>query len=511
MPSRPNILFVFADDWGRYASAYRDADGVGTPNDLIDTPNFDRVAREGVLFTNAFVPAPSCTPCRSSVLTGRYFWQTGRAAILQGAVWDDSIPTYPLELEADGYHIGYTYKAWSPGTPQDAPYGGHRTRYAPAGAKYGQFSFVATENVPEHGVEGAKEILYDEARRNFDAFLDARPDGTPFCYWWGPTNTHRKWQRGSGKELWGLEPDDLKGRLPAFLPDVRDVREDVADYLGECLAVDAGLGLLMDRLDQIGELDNTLIVVSGDHGIPGFPRAKCNLYDLGCEVALAARWPARIPAGRTVDDFVNIMDVAPTFLEAAGVDAPEGMTARSLMDVLTAAGDGHVDPTRTHVVTGRERHVGRAREGNLPYPQRAIRTSDFLYIRNFEPGRWPMGDPKGLDDPSAEPPPYEELEHDTMIAYADLDAGPSKAWMVHHRGEEEVRDLFEMGFGKFPSEELYDLRTDPHYMTNVAGDPAYSGALAGLSERLMAILHEQDDPRVTESPCRYERPPYTDV
>ena len=511
MPSRPNILFVFADDWGRYASAYRDVTGPGTPNDLIDTPNFDRVAREGVLVKNAFVPAPSCTPCRSSVLTGRYFWQTGRAAILQGAVWDDSIPTYPLELEAAGYHIGYTYKAWSPGTPQDAPYGGHRTRYAPAGSKYGAFSFVATEAVEEHGVDGAKEILYDEARQNFDAFLDARPDDTPFCYWWGPTNTHRKWQRGSGKELWGLEPDDLEGKLPAFLPDVHDVREDVADYLGECLAVDAGVGLLMARLDEIGELDNTLIVVSGDHGIPGFPRAKCNLYDLGCEVALAARWPGHIPAGRVVDDFVNVMDVAPTFLEAAGVPAPPGMTATSLMNVLTSPDDGQVDAAREHVVTGRERHVGRAREGNLPYPQRAIRTRDFLYIRNFKPDRWPMGDPRGLDDPATEPPPYEELEHDTMIAYSDMDAGPSKAWMVHHRGEERVRNLFQMGFGKYPAEELYDLRTDPHYMSNVADDPAYSETRHDLSRRLLEVLHEQGDPRVVETPCRYELPPYTDV
>jgi len=286
---RPNILFAFADDWGRYASAYRQVEGDTTPNALLDTPNFDRVAREGALFTNAFVPAPSCTPCRSSLLTGRYFWQTGRGAILQGAVWDSSIPSYPLMLEEAGYHIGYTYKAWSPGTPRDAPYGGERTRYAPAGTKFGQFSFVATENVSEHGVEGAKKILYDETRQNFEAFLKARPRDTPFCYWWGPTNTHRKWQRGSGVALWGLDPDDLKGRLPAFLPDVHDVREDVADYLGECLAVDAGLGVLLARLEEEGELNNTLVVVSGDHGIPGFPRGKCNLYNLGCEVALAAR------------------------------------------------------------------------------------------------------------------------------------------------------------------------------------------------------------------------------
>jgi len=363
---RPNILFVFADDWGRYASAYRQVQGDTTPNALLDTPHFDRVAREGALFTNAFVPAPSCTPCRSSLLSGRYFWNTERGAILQGAVWDSTIPTYPLLLEESGYHIGYTYKVWSPGTPRDEPYGGCRTQYAPAGSRYSQFSQTATSYIDECGVEGAKEVLYDEARGNFEAFLEARPEGAPFCYWWGPTNTHRKWERGSGKALWGLDPDQLKGRLPDYMPDVHEVREDVCDYLGECLAVDAGLGLLLKRVEEMGELDNTLVVVSGDHGIPGFPRGKCNLYDLGCEVALAVRWPGRVPEGRTVDDLVNLMDLAQTFLEVGGAQAPECMEGRSLVSLLESAESGQVDPKRTFVVTGRERHVGRARDGNLP-------------------------------------------------------------------------------------------------------------------------------------------------
>ncbi len=508
---RPNILFVFADDWGRYASAYRQVEGDATPNAVLHTPNFDRVAAEGALMTNAFVPAPSCTPCRSSLLSGRYFWRTGRGAILQGAVWDGSIPTYPLILEAAGYHMGFTYKAWSPGTPRDEPHGGDRTRYAPAGSDFGAFSHVATRRAGTMGVEAAKQSLLDETRQNFDAFLDARPDGSPFCYWWGPTNTHRSWERGSGKALWGLEPDDLKGRLPAFLPDVPDVREDVCDYLGECQAVDAGLGVLLARLEELGELDDTLVVVSGDHGIPGVPRAKCNLYDIGCEVALAARWPGRIPPGRIVEDFVNIMDLAPTFLRAAGVEPPECMAARSMLDVLESPQSGQVDKKRTFVVTGRERHVAAAREGGLPYPQRAIRTKDFLYIRNFAPDRWPMGDPKGLDDPDVEPPSYDELARNTFAAYADLDASPTKAWMIHHRGEEGVRELFEMGFGRFPAEELYDLRADPHYMNNVAERPEYADVRERLSLQLLAVLREQGDPRVAETPCRFERPPFTDI
>ena len=507
-PKQPNILFVFADDWGRYASAYASFEGDLSLNTLIDTPNFDGIAREGALFRNAYVPAPSCTPCRSSLLSGSYFWQTGLGAILVGAVWDETIPTYPLELEQAGYHIGHTYKVWSPGRMKNAPYGGERTQYEPAGNNYGRFSFHATQHVERLGVDGAKQLLYDETRSNFDAFLDARPKDTPFCYWWGPTNTHRRWQKGSGKALWDIEPDDLTGKLPAFLPDVADVREDVADYLGECMAVDAGLGVLLQRLEEIGELDNTLVVVSGDHGIPGFPRGKCNLYDIGCEVALAARWPGRIPAGRTIDDFVNLMDLAPTFLDACDVPVPGSMTARSLLPMLTSDRNGQVEADRTFVVTGRERHVHMARDGFLPYPQRAIRTRDHLYIHNFTPDRWPAGDPCGLDDPAAPAPAYEDLETNTHICYADLDASPTKAWMIHHRAEPAVQRAFDLGFGKRPQEELYDLRTDPDYLRNVAGEADHAGVRAELKDRLFEVLRQQDDPRVVEVPCRFEAPPY---
>ena len=346
---RPNILFAFADDWGRYASAYGKLEP-GGPSDIISTPNFDRIAKEGVLFTNAFVNAPSCTPCRSSLLSGQYFFRTGRGAILQGAIWDESIPSYPLILEKAGYHIGHTYKVWSPGKPANAPYGAVRTAYNKRGTKFNQFSQFVSK--AENKVK-AKQLLLDEARGNFQDFLAERADDQPFCYWFGPTNCHRKWTQGSGKANWGLEPDELEGKLPKFLPDVPIVREDVADYLGEAMAFDAGLGVLLDELDKNGELDNTIIVASGDHGIPGFPRGKCSLYDMGVHVALAIRWAGKAPAGRVVDDFVNLPDLSPTFIEAAGLTPPEVMTGRSLVSVLTSKQAGQVDATRDFVVVGR--------------------------------------------------------------------------------------------------------------------------------------------------------------
>ncbi|MEL0099204.1 MAG: sulfatase-like hydrolase/transferase, partial [Opitutae bacterium] len=135
---RPNILFAFADDWGQQAGIYAEVLGRGGINDLAKTPNFDKLAKSGVLFTHAFVNAPSCTPCRSSILSGRNFWETGRGAILRGAEWDEKIPTWPLMLQKSGYHVGFTYKVWSPGNPRDAGIGGRANQYG--GGRFNGFS-----------------------------------------------------------------------------------------------------------------------------------------------------------------------------------------------------------------------------------------------------------------------------------------------------------------------------------------------------------------------------------
>ena len=495
---RPNILFAFADDWGRYASAYARIDP-GGPSDIVKTPNFDRVSREGVLFTNAFVNAPSCTPCRSSILSGQFFWRTGRGAILSGAVWDPAIPTYPLLLRDTGYHIGFTYKVWSPGTPRDAPYGGSEYSFERRGRRFNGFSQFVSKAGDR---EAARKRLLEEVRGNFRDFLEARK-GQPFCYWFGPTNTHRKWVRGSGRDLWGLDPDRLEGKLPAFLPDVPVVREDFCDYLGEVQAFDAGLGVILDELESGGELDRTLVVVSGDHGIPGFPRGKCNLYDFGVHVPLAVRWPGRVPGGRVVEDFVNLPDLAPTFLEAVGESPPRAMTGRSLVGILTSGKSGLVDPGRDFAVFGRERHVASAR----PYPQRGIRTRDFLYIRNFKPERWPMGVGPGFGAAAGEMPSYDELEGRTVCAFADLDASPTKAWIATRRDDAGMKPYVDYAFGRRRAEELYDLRKDRDQARNVARDESYAGVRNRLSRRLMKLLGDTGDPRVTGDGTTFDSPP----
>ena len=506
-PKRPNLLFIFADDWGRFASAYGKLDGPGSPNDVVKTPNFDRIAREGTLVRQAFVSAPSCTPCRSALLSGQHFWRTGRAAILQGAVWDESIPTYPRLLTQAGYHMGKTGKVWSPGNPADIPYGRPVPSFQKAGMRFNSFSKFGTDQVKSgDSIDSCRRTLLREVRGNFEDFLSKRPSQAPFGYWFGPTNVHRKWVKGSGKALWGIDPDSLKGKLPPFLPDIPEMREDFADYLGEVQALDAYAGELLDALEKAGELDNTLVVMSGDHGPPGFPHGKCNLYDFGSRVALALRGPG-VEKGKVSETLVSLPDLAPTFLEMAGVKPPATMTANSLQSLGVINGSREIDRKtmpRDAVFIGRERHYPTARDGGLPYPQRAIRTKDHLYIINFRPDRWPLGDPRQLQGGT---PTWDKLANNTGVTLSDEDAGPAKAWLVLNRDTAQGKPFFDHAYGKRPAEELYVLSDDPHQMRNRAGDKTLEGIRKNLRERLLKTLEETGDPRMQENGKFFETPP----
>jgi N-sulfoglucosamine sulfohydrolase len=500
----PNILFLFADDWGRHASLLAGLDGEDATHQVVKTPNFDAVARAGVFFRNAHVSAPSCTPCRSALLTGQHFWRTGTGSILNGAVWDARQPSFPLLLQDAGYFLGYSHKVWGPGTPANAPFTPAQS-FARRGQAVNQFSQRVTERVAAGtSLADAKQEILAAVRENFRDVLAARGAGQPFCYWFGPTNVHRKWVKGSGQALWGIDPDDLAGRLPAFLPDVPEVREDLADYFGEVAAWDASIGVLLEELAAAGERENTLVVISGDHGAPGFPHGKCNLYRFGTGVCLSVTGPG-VNGGRIVDDLVSLTDLAPTFLEAAGLPVPDVMTGRSLWPILGSDRSGLVDSGRTEVFTGRERHVEDARADFTPYPQRAIRTHDHVLIVNFRPDRWPLGDPYRLTD--GPEPTVAELENDTRVTLADEDAGPTKAWLVGARNAERWRPLFEQVYGKRPRVELYDLRQDPHELTNLADDPASAAVREQLETRLLDELARTDDPRLVDDGSFYETPP----
>jgi arylsulfatase A-like enzyme len=502
-----NILFCFADDWGRYASEFAKHEKFPSPNQVVKTPNIDRIAREGALFSRAYVNAPSCTPCRSALNSGRYFFNCGRAAILNGAVWDPAIPSFPLTLKDKGYHIGKAFKVWGPGEPGDAPFGGQAHAFQKAGGRFNNFSEEVTKMVAAgKAVEDAKNELYAEVRGNFDDFLKARPKGAPFLFWHGPTNVHRKWVKGSGEALWGIKPDELKGKLPKHLPDVPEFREDFGSYLGEIQAFDAQVGVLVKRLEEEGELENTIIVISGDHGAPGFPGGKCNLYDFGVNVTLAIRWPGQ-PGGRYIEDFVNLMDLAPTFMEVGGAAIPPGVNGKSLVSLMQSGKSGHVEPERDYVITGRERHVSIAREGNLPYPQRALRKDGWLYIHNFKPERMPMGDNKNLTDSFT--PTQDALENNTYEAFPDMDSSPAKAWLIAHRNDSQYKWHFDYAFAKRPQEELYDLSKDPDATINLAAEASFAAKKTEMAAEIMAKLKAVGDPRVTQDPVPFELPPYT--
>lgn len=245
-------------------------------------------------------------------------------------------------------------------------------------------------------------------------------------------------------------------------------------------------------------------MVSGDHGPPGFPEGKCNLYDFGTHVALAIAGPG-VTGGRVVDDFTILPDLAPTFLEAAGEPIPEVMTAKSLWPVLKSDKEGLVDPARTAAFTGRERHVEMARAGNKPYPMRGIQTADFQLIINFRPDRWPLGTPFHLDGEN--PPTKDELTNQTAVTFPDDDASPTKAYLVMHRDDPAVKPLYERNYGKRPRIELYDLKKDPAQMLNVADDPSYAKVKAELTKRLMDELELSGDPRLIEDGKFFETPP----
>ena len=295
-------------------------------------------------------------------------------------------------------------------------------------------------------------------------------------------------------------------RLPAALPDVPEVREDFADYLGVCQAVDAYIGVLMQRLEETGELEKTVVVLSGDHGMPGVTSGKCNLYDHGTAVSLVVRWPGG-KAGRVVTDLVRLPDLCPTFLEIGGVKPPENLYGKSLLPLFKSAQSGLVDASRDWVVTGRERHVCAAREGNLPYPMRGLRTPDFLYVRNFAPDRWPLGAPYSAAESS---PDLKSVGNDTRAAFPDMDASPTKTWLVAHLHDAQWKWHTDLAFAKRPAEELYDLKTDPDQVKNLAADPAFAAKKSELSARLMKLLTDAHDPRVTGDGSTFDKPPFSD-
>ncbi len=458
---RPNILLAISDD---QSFPHTSISGCKA----LHTPAFDRVANEGLLFRNGFAGSPGCSPSRASLLTGRHTWQIEDAGThLSG--FPTKYATYPDLLEASGYLVGYTGKGWGPGNFKISG----RTRN-PAGTAFNERKLTPPTT-------GISQVDY---AANFADFLAKREKGQPFCFWYGATEPHLGYEKGSGVKA-GKRPEDIE--VPPFLPDTPEVRQELLDYCLEIEWFDSHLGKMLGMLEEAGELDNTLVIVTADNGMP-FPRSKATCYEYGIHMPLAIRWGSQARGGRSVDDLVGFVDLTATILEAAGVEAPKAypLSGRSLMNVLQSTQQGTVDPSRDVAWAARERHTS-ARYDNWTYPQRALRTPQYLYIRNFEPDRWPMGDPREIKADGSLGP--------VSGAYYDMDLGETRAMMLKRQDDPAIGRFLQLAVAKRPAEELFDIVKDPGCLNNLAQDPAFDATRQELSRRMMDYLAATGDPR----------------
>ena len=453
---RPNILFAIADDW-----SYRHASHLGVP--WLKTPHIDRVAKEGVTFTNCFTSNPKCSPSRATILTGRNSWQT-KEAVSHYSIFPNDFPVYTDLLEKAGYRVGHTGKGWGPGDFLSTGF-----KHNPAGVAYN----TATYKPVYTGISN------NDYAANFERFLAQKSAGQPFCFWMGFHEPHRVYEEGSGVRA-GKRIADVK--LPAYYPDSAAIRSDVLDYALEVESNDTHLGRALEALSRRGELDNTLVVVTSDHGMP-FPRAKGMILEEGFHIPLFVRWGARVEGGRTVEDFINARDFAPTFLAAAGVERPGTMTGKSFLAALESKESGWIDRTRDWMLVGKERHdLGSPFDQG--YPVRAIRTRDYLYIRNYYPERWPAGYPE--------------------TGYRNVDDSPTKTLLISSFDE-----YYKQSFGRRPAEELYAMPQDADCLKNLAGEVSYQDVKRKLRERMEAELRREEDPRMLGQEAFFDTILYT--
>ena len=485
---RPNILFVMSDN-----QSYPHASAYGSK--WINTPGFDYVAKEGILFHNVFSASPGCAPSRSSILTGRYPWQNEEAGGHQ-TLFPAKYITFTDVLKESGYHIGYTGKGCAPFNWKQ---GGRE--HDPAGPEFNQIRYEGADSLvlpvgipdPEAFASNISTVDYTG---NFKDFLSKRTDNKPFFFWYGSREPHFPFEKGAGLKS-GKKLEDAE--VPEFLPDHEVIRTDLLDYAYEIEWFDNHLSKMIQLLEEMGELENTVIIVTSDNGMQ-FPYAIANCYEYGIHVPMAVSWPAIINKGRVSDDLINLADVAPTILELtnSGIDKMLPMSAKSFTDILFSHQSGNIDSSRDAIYTGRERHSS-ARWMNLGYPQRAVRTEDFLYIRNYYPERWPAGAPQRL---STEKPDELEFMHGldeegryTGGVYCDIDDGVSKAYLIENMDNPEISPYFDLAMGKRPSEELFDINDDPFSVNNLAEDEEYSEELELMRNKLDEFLRKTEDPR----------------
>ncbi|MEM8899331.1 MAG: sulfatase-like hydrolase/transferase [Bacteroidota bacterium] len=474
---RPNILLAISDDQSFAHTSFAGCS-------FVQTPAFDQIAREGIYFSHAFVSSPGCAPSRSSILTGRYPWQNEEAGGHQ-TLFPQKIKVLPDVLEEGGYFVGYTGKGCSPFNWRDSG----RSRN-PAGNPYNRISYQP-DSLPDIGIS---RIDYS---KNFENFLDEKPDASPFFFWFGAFEPHRPFQAGIG-QAYGKKLESVE--VPAFLPDATEVRGDLLDYAVEIEWFDHHLEKMIEILKEAGEYENTLIIVTSDNGM-AFPAAKANGYEYGIHVPLAISWPEAIKEGRRVEELVSLTALCPTLLEVAGIQthSMSSFSSTSLFPILTETDPERLVEGASAVFASRERHSS-SRWNNLGYPMRIIRTANYLFIWNIYPERWPAGAPQMLnpDDPRQRRPLYGLGENGENLeqAFFDIDACPAKDFLIEQHTDSSIFPFFQLAMGKRPAEELYHISKDPFCLNNLANEPDMSETKEALRKQLMQFLRETSDPRI---------------
>lgn len=471
---RPNIFIAISDDVSfPHASAYG--------CDMVHTPAFDSIAKNGILFNNAYCCAPGCSPSRAAFLTGRHIWMIEEAGT-HASYFQKQYTTFPEALQQAGYYTGSTGKAWGPGNFKQ---GGR------------------SDNPAGQGFSGKKR---GDHVAGFESFLNQQPEDAPFCFWFGGHDAHRPYAKGSGIES-GLDPASVD--VPGYLPDHPDIRSDLLDYAFEVNRFDNDVNQMLKLLEANGELENTLVIYTSDNGMP-FPRAKANCYDSGIHMPLAVSWPKQFPGDRTSDDLVSFVDITATIYEATGVNSPTEfpVAGRSLVDELKTDKTGVLNSDREFIVAGRERHSS-SRYNSLSYPIRAIRTKDWLYILNFTPNRWPAG--PGLKYTQATYDRDNNLiastESGPHSGYHDIDACPSLDFLIQHADDPEYSRFLQLSVAKRPQQELFHLPSDADCLKNLAYEPEHSKIRDQHFSTLMKELNRTGDTRTTTDGSVWETYP----
>jgi arylsulfatase A-like enzyme len=453
---RPNILFCIADD-----ATYKHMSAYGCS--WVETPAFDRVAAEGLLFVNAYTPNAKCAPSRSCIITGRNSWQLEEA----GNHWSyfpTKFKSFAEVLGENGYDVGLTAKGVAP-----------VVALTESGEKRELLGKAYNEKRTTPPTNMISDIDY---AANFIDFLDEKAGAKPFCFWYGGFEPHRAYEYGSGIAKGGKKLEDVDEVL-GFWPDKETVRNDMLDYALEIEYFDSHLDKMLHTLEVRGMLDNTIVVVTADNGMP-FPRVKGQAYEYSNHLPLAIMWKKGIKtAGRTITDFVSFIDFAPTFLEVAGIEQAasqmQAIEGKSLTDILYSEEGQKITMERDHVLIGKERHdVGRPND--VGYPIRGIRKGDYLLVLNFETDRWPAGNPQ--------------------TGYLNTDGSATKTQILNDRRVSGTDKYWDLCFGKRPGKELYNVVEDPFCINNLIDHPDLSEIESALESQLLMELKEQEDPRI---------------